>query len=41
MLVLKSEGVINKSELTSDELETLKVGDELEVFIERLESKTR
>jgi small subunit ribosomal protein S1 len=36
---LKSEGVINKSELTSDELETLKVGDELEVFIERLESK--
>ena len=36
---LKSEGVINKSELTSDELESLKVGDELEVFIERLESK--
>ncbi|MFM8423249.1 MAG: S1 RNA-binding domain-containing protein, partial [Candidatus Fonsibacter sp.] len=36
---LKSEGVINKSELTSEELETLKVGDELEVFIERLESK--
>jgi small subunit ribosomal protein S1 len=36
---LKSEGVINKSELTSDELETLRVGDELEVFIERLESK--
>ena len=36
---LKSEGVINKSELTSDELETLKVGQELEVFIERLESK--
>jgi small subunit ribosomal protein S1 len=36
---LKSEGVINKSELTSEELETLKVGQELEVFIERLESK--
>jgi small subunit ribosomal protein S1 len=36
---LKSEGVIDKSELTSDELETLRVGDELEVFIERLESK--
>jgi len=36
---LKSEGVIQKSELTSDELETLKVGQELEVFIERLESK--
>jgi small subunit ribosomal protein S1 len=36
---LKSEGIINKSELTSEELETLKVGDKLEVFIERLESK--
>ncbi len=37
---LKSEGVINKSELTSEELETLKVGDELEVFIE-IQKNTR
>ena len=36
---LKSEATINKSELTSEEIETLKVGDKLELFIERLESK--
>jgi len=36
---LKSEATINKSELTSEEIENLKVGDKLELFIERLESK--
>ena len=36
---LKSEATINKSELTSEEIETLKVGDKLELFVERLESK--
>ncbi|MSP06747.1 MAG: S1 RNA-binding domain-containing protein [Candidatus Fonsibacter sp.] len=36
---LKSEATINKSELTSEEIENLKIGDKLELFIERLESK--
>ncbi|NCU50843.1 MAG: S1 RNA-binding domain-containing protein, partial [Candidatus Fonsibacter lacus] len=36
---LKSECTINKSEFTSEEIETLKVGDKVELFIERLESK--
>ena len=36
---LKSECTINKSEFTSEEIESLKVGDKVELFIERLESK--
>jgi len=36
---LKSEGIIQKSELSIDEIENLKVGQSLEVYIERLESK--
>ena len=36
---LKSECTINKSEFTSEEIENLKVGDKIQLFIERLESK--
>jgi small subunit ribosomal protein S1 len=36
---LKSEGIIQKSELSIDEIENLKIGQSLEVYVERLESK--
>jgi len=36
---LKSEGVIQKTELSIDEIENLKIGQSLEVYVERLESK--
>jgi len=36
---LKSEGIIQKSELSIDEVENLKIGQSLEVYVERLESK--
>ena len=36
---LKSECTINKSEFTSEEIENLKVGDKIQLFIERLESR--
>jgi small subunit ribosomal protein S1 len=36
---LKSECTINKNEFTSEEIENLKVGDKIQLFIERLESR--
>jgi small subunit ribosomal protein S1 len=35
----KSEAVINKSELTIDEIENLKVGDKIELYVDRLDNR--